>query len=104
LFSTITEGEIHGLARCWNWGEGKRKVLSEVLNELVRLDAGLPDVVETYALLYWHDQKGGRSSGENDLWIAACAKAANAVLLTCDRDFLWLSPELVRVEHVSQLS
>jgi len=31
--------------------------------------------------------------GKNDLWIAACAKAAGATLLTTDNDFTHLIPD-----------
>lgn len=97
LFSTISEGEILGLARCWSWGEPKKNVLGELLTELVRFEASLPEVVSAYSDLYYEDQRQGKNTGENDLWIAACAKATNSVLMTCDRDFLWLSPALLRV-------
>jgi tRNA(fMet)-specific endonuclease VapC len=103
LFSTVSEGEIHGLSLCWGWGESKRKSLADLLNELVRFEASLPEVVSAYAQLYWEDQRTGRNTGENDLWIAASAKVIGAVLLTCDRDFLWLSPTHVRVEYIPEV-
>ena len=31
--------------------------------------------------------------GKNDLWIAACAKATGAILLTTDNDFTHLIPD-----------
>lgn len=37
---------------------------------------------------------------DNDVWIAATAKAANASLLTTDRDFLHLHPHYVFVHYV----
>ncbi len=49
LLSTVVEGEIRGPARCWKWGAQKVKRLDEILAELVRVDAGLPDIVRTYA-------------------------------------------------------
>lgn len=103
LFSTVSEGEILGLAMCWEWGEAKRNTLTELLNELVRMEASLPDVTSAYSKLYYDDQRQGRNTGENDLWIAACAKVTDSVLLTCDSDFLWLSPSLVRVEHIPEI-
>ena len=103
VLSTIVEGEIRGLARCWNWGAAKLKRLDEILAELVRVDSGHPDIVQTYGELYFEDQQGGHNTGENDLWIAATAKATGAVLLTCDGDFGWLSPRLLQVEHVPQV-
>ena len=103
LFSTISEGEILGLAMCWGWGDAKKTTLSELLNELVRFESSLPEVVTTYSELYFEDQRQGKNTGENDLWIAASAKVTNSVLLTCDGDFLWLSPSLVRVEHIPEI-
>ncbi len=100
LLSTVVEGEIRGLARCWNWGTAKQKRLDEIVSELVRVDAGQPDVVRGYADLYYDDQQGGHNTGENDLWIAATAKATGAVLLTADRDFSWMCPNLIRLELV----
>ena len=103
LVSTIVEGEIRGLAKCWKWGDKKLKRLDDILSELVRVDAGLHDIVLAYADLYEADQSGGHNTGENDLWIAATAKAAGAVLLTCDDDFGWMNPDQLRVEIVPQV-
>jgi len=103
LVSTIVEGEIRGLAKCWKWREKKLKRLEEILSELVRVDAGLHDIVLAYADLYEEDRSRGHNIGENDLWIAATAKAAGAVLLTCDGDFDWMHPGKLRVEIVPQV-
>lgn len=103
LFSTISEGEINGLAKCWKWGDSKRNALASIINELIRFEASLPDVVQAYSELYFEDQRLGRNTGENDLWIAACAMAAGAVLLTCDTDFLWLNESFIRVEHIPEI-
>ena len=100
MYSTIVEGEIRALARQWNWGAGKLELLEELLAELVRVDAGLPDVVKAYAEIYAADRAGGHNTGQNDMWIAATTKAAGAVLLTCDDDCVWMNPQLVAVEHV----
>jgi len=103
LFSTITEGEILGLAKCWNWGSGKLQTLAEILAELVRFEASLPEVVDAYAKLYNLDQAQGQNTGENDLWIAACARVTGSILLTCDRHYLWMHPAPVHVEYVAEI-
>lgn len=43
---------------------------------------------------------GARNMGKNDLWIAACAKASGAALLTTDKDYLHLDPDQLSVEWV----
>ena len=101
IYSTIVEGEIRALAKIWNWGSHKLTSLDEILAELVRVDAGLPDVVKAYAEIYAVDQAGSHNTGQNDMWIAATTKAAGAVLLTCDDDCVWMTPQLVVVEHVA---
>jgi len=101
IYSTIVEGELRGLAKAWKWGNGKLELLEKILAELVRVDAGLPDVVKAYAEIYAADQAGGHNTGQNDMWIAATTKAADAVLLTCDDDCVWMQPGLVAVECVS---
>lgn len=101
IYSTIVEGELRALARNLNWGTGKLESLEKLLAELVRVDAGLPDIVKAYAEIYVADQSGGHNTGQNDMWIAATTKAAGAVLLTCDIDCVWMDPWLVSVQHVT---
>jgi len=100
IYSSIVEGEIRALARIWNWGRAKLDLLDEILAELVRVDAGMPDIVRAYAEIYAADHVGGHNTGQNDIWIAASTKAAGATLLTCDEDCLWMSPSLLVVEWV----
>jgi len=99
LYSTVVEGELRALASVWNWGAKKLEVLDELLAELVRVDAGLPSVVQAYADIYAADQAGGHNTGQNDMWISATAKAAKAVFLTCDDDCVWMNPDLVAVNY-----
>ena len=99
IYSTVVEGELRALASVWKWGAHKLEALDELLAELVRVDAGLPDVVQAYADIYAADRSGGHNTGQNDMWISATAKAAGAVFLTCDDDCNWMAPELVNVHY-----
>ena len=99
LYSTVVEGELRALAAVWKWGTKKLESLDELLAELVRVEAGLPDVVQAYADIYAADQSGGHNTGQNDMWISATAKAAGAIFLTCDDDCNWMNPSLVAVHH-----
>lgn len=70
---------------------------------LVVVDINHPSVIDAYVeldLLSQRHPDGARNMGKNDLWIAACAKAAGATLLTTDNDFSHLIPEHVDGEVV----
>jgi predicted nucleic acid-binding protein len=96
--STVTVGELLGLARLLRWGAPKLTALQALLNQCVQWPAGDRGVIEAYAELFHEMRKRKRTMGQNDLWIAA--KAAGAVLLTGDLDFGWMHPDLIRVEYV----
>jgi tRNA(fMet)-specific endonuclease VapC len=102
LISTITEGEILGFSRQRNWGVARVAELTRLVGELVRVDAGLPEVVDAYADLTVLDVRGGHNTKDNDLWIAAMARATDAHLLTCDHDFDWLDPAIA-VHWISEV-
>ncbi|WP_436717353.1 PIN domain-containing protein [Roseiconus lacunae] len=104
LVPTTVEGEVRGLAKHSGWGKAKTEKLDEIFSELVRIEAGLPEVIDAYAELYDLDRRGGHNTGQNDLWIAAATKAVGGVLLTCDNDFNWMHPNTVRVEHIAPLT
>ncbi|HOP77794.1 MAG TPA: PIN domain-containing protein, partial [Thermogutta sp.] len=97
LISTVTEGELLALAYSRQWSPKKLEALRKMLENFVRVDAGLAPVVEWYAKLDAEARRRGAPRGQNDLWIAATAKATGAVLLTCDKDFDWLDPDYLKV-------
>ena len=99
LLSSVVEGEVLGLAMHWGWGESRKADLVALFDEFVRVDVGLPEVVQEYARLYSVSASAGRLPGENDLWILATASAAGAVIYTCDTDFDWFDPDYVRVRR-----
>jgi tRNA(fMet)-specific endonuclease VapC len=103
LFSTVSEGEVLAISRWRKWGGAKQDRLGDLLAELVRIDAGLHEVVDAYADLHAESVTRGLNIGENDMWIAASAKAAGAVVLTCDTDFKRVPDAFVRVEYVAQI-
>lgn len=92
LISSVTRGEIGGLSRWWGWGQVRLDRLEELLDELVTVDAGRPEVIEAYSNLYARSLREGHPMGENDLWIAATCVAGGAQLITHDTDFDWLHP------------
>jgi predicted nucleic acid-binding protein len=94
--SVVSLGEVRVLAKRNDWGEAKLRSLSNALDNLVVVDINHPSVIDAYVALELVSQShpdGSRNMGKNDLWIAACAKAAGATLLTTDNDFTHLIPD-----------
>ncbi len=95
LVSVISLGEVRVLAKRNDWGDAKLDALEHALDNLVVIDINHPAVIEAYVqldLLSQSHPDGARNMGKNDLWIAACSKAAGATLLTVDNDFSHLIP------------
>ena len=99
ILSTVVEAEVLKLVTQWNWGASKLGQLGQTFTNLVRVSAGEPDIVRAYAELAVHQEGIGKKIGENDLWIAATARAVGAVVLTCDTDFLNLDPAHVDIAY-----
>lgn len=94
--SVVSLGEVRVLAKRNDWGEAKLRSLSNALDNLVVVDINHSSVIDAYVELDLVSQvhpDGARNMGKNDLWIAACAKAAGATLLTTDNDFTHLIPD-----------
>jgi tRNA(fMet)-specific endonuclease VapC len=87
LISIITVGELFAFAKQREWGSAKVERLEELVRELVVVDIRNRSVVDQYAEIDTFMVKHGHPAGDNDVWIAATAAAAGAVLLTTDKDF-----------------
>lgn len=101
--SIVTHGEVRVLAMRNGWGGPKLVALQRALDALVTIDISIEEVVDAYVEIDIYSQKrpeGARNMGKNDLWIAACAKAAGAILLTTDKDFDHLNTNVIDVEYV----
>lgn len=105
--SVVTHGELRVLASRNGWGGAKLAALQNALNALVTVDINVADVIDAYVEIDLYSQQhpdGARNMGKNDLWIAACAKASGATLLTTDKDFDHLNPAMIAVEYVDPTS
>jgi len=99
LVSVVSLAEVRVLAEVNHWGDRKRQALEKTLQSLVVVDIHHPLVIDAYVRIDLHARqhpKGARHMGKNDLWIAACAAAADAFLLSTDDDFGHLIPGQVR--------
>ena len=104
LLSSIVEGEILGFAEYRGWGKPAMDQLRRIFDQLVRVNAGEPEIVAQYSGLYVLARHAGQAMWEhqNDLWIAATAMAAGAEIYTCDGDFDWLHPHQLTVIRIQE--
>ncbi|HWZ45395.1 MAG TPA: PIN domain-containing protein [Candidatus Saccharimonadales bacterium] len=78
-----------------------------MLDSLVTVDLNANEILKAYVEIDALNQKvhkGARQLSNNDMWIAATAKASNASLLTTDQDFLHLHPHYLLVGYVDPAS
>jgi tRNA(fMet)-specific endonuclease VapC len=90
LISIVSHGELLLLAARNKWGAEKRAALENALDNLVAVDLNDKAVLSAYVEVQQYSRQapgGSRELNANDAWIVACAKAADATLLTTDRDF-----------------
>lgn len=87
LISIVTVGEALAFARKRGWGAPRVTTLRELIQQLVIVDIHSDEVLQNYAAFDAFCEAHGRALGKNDLWIAATAAAAGALLLTTDKDF-----------------
>jgi len=102
LISSISVGELLAMAYRRRWSDDKVAKLRTLVADLVQVSAGLGEVVENYARLQCEKLENGHPGEQNDLWIAATAKAAGAVLITFDKDFQWLDGKHITVNWIAQ--
>jgi tRNA(fMet)-specific endonuclease VapC len=85
--SIVSVGELLSLASQFNWGTSRRQRLADILRGLRVLNLDEPGLVDAYAEIDVYSISVGKRMGQNDIWIAATAKATGTRLLTTDRDF-----------------
>jgi len=99
LVSVVSLAEARVLAEAGSWGAAKRQALDTAFRSLTIGNINHPSVIDAYVQLDLYARthpQGARAMGKNDLWIAATAVAAQAVLLCTDKDFAFLMPTPVQ--------
>lgn len=84
LISVISKGELAVLANRNGWGDKKREAMQVMFDNLVTIDLNHPAVIEAYATIAAATR--AQPIKTNDQWIAACTLAAEATLLTTDKN------------------
>ena len=104
LVCVVSLAEARVLAETNGWGEAKRNALDMAFRSLTMVNINHPRVIDAYVMLDLHARShplGARRMGKNDLWIAATAVAADAFLLTTDKDFDYLIPSHLQGQVIS---
>ena len=95
LISVVTDGELRSLAYQFVWGEQRVDQTLFLLDYFGRVPIDTLEQLHTYAVIDAHSRREGVKMGKNDVWIAAAAHVTGATLLTTDRDFEHLPPDLL---------
>jgi tRNA(fMet)-specific endonuclease VapC len=108
ILSSVTIGEIEAFVQRQNWGEPKLKRMKSLLDKMFIVDINAKDekLMQAYATLWNYSKNAlpdnplGKSIGigQNDVWIAATALAANAVLVSTDNDFNHLENSFLTIK------
>lgn len=98
--SVVSVGELLAFAKNPSWDKTKRDKLDAFIEQCVVIDVSQKDVLSHYAELHDLNKRSGTGIGQNDLWIAACGKAAGLSVLTSDADFLRLPAGTVGIIKV----
>jgi len=95
IVPVIVIGELrYGFANGARPDENEAVLQRFLATEGVRLTDVTLDTTKVYAELYMYARKNGKVLSFNDLWIAALAKQLHMPLLTLDKDFEVLRPQL----------
>lgn len=106
MASIITAGEVSALTLKLGWGP-VRRMRAEALLLRIPLLPVADDVLPHYARIDHHCErvaKPARPMPQNDMWIAATARAAGIPLITTDTDFDHLHPRLLRRVRIEPAS
>lgn len=109
--SVVVIGELESIALQRKWGYLKMKNLKGLLSEVQTLDINSEDIIIRYAEIDAFSQGNldkkplpsgisARNMGKNDLWIAATASVAKAVLISSDQDFVHLHQSFLSFEYI----
>ncbi len=82
-------------ARKLNWGPSKTAILEDLFQNAVAVVDLSDEILRTYAEVAELLQRKGRPIEQNDIWIAATAISSGAHLLTTDKDFDPLYPQVL---------
>ena len=102
IISIVSEAEIRVLAVQNQWGAFKVRMLEEkMLDFLTVVPIPYSGLLTAYVEIDDYSRRQGRVMGKNDVRIAATAQATGATILTTDKDFDHLHPQIITREYVN---
>jgi tRNA(fMet)-specific endonuclease VapC len=95
----VSAGELRSLAVQFGWQSKLQDQMEFALGYFEQINIDRETILKSYATIDSYVVRSGRKMGKNDLWIAATARVLGAKILTTDRDFDDISPNLVEVDR-----
>lgn len=82
----VTVAELWAFAQSLKWGEKRRELLKQTLDQFLVVPISRPAIHQRWAELYSHARANGLAirHDHNDIWIAATAHVAGFRLLSAD--------------------
>ncbi len=113
LLSIVSIGEIQSIALQRNYGKKKHTRIKQLLQEFLVIPIKSLDLVEKYAEIDAYSQgtlankplpegMSARNMGKNDIWIAATAAIANAILFSTDKGLTHLDGQFFPFVYIDQ--
>jgi len=102
LVSVISKAEILAFALRNNWGQKKLQAIEILLANSIVIDTLSNDIILSYIELdaFLKNKKPAKTIKQNDIWIAATAKATDSILLAADNDFNYFPVTILKHEHI----
>ncbi|MDX2303311.1 MAG: PIN domain-containing protein [Microscillaceae bacterium] len=107
----VSLGELDAIVKKNTWGKNKIKYLNDILRGLELIPMDNYDFVDSYGTIDAYSQgklkdrplpKGlsARNMGKNDIWISAVTLSLKGALITTDKDFDHLHPQIIEVHRI----
>lgn len=111
LLSIVTVGELNALSKKLNLGQRRRDQIQRTIDTSIIVDISNESLIETYGDIDYltsgkidvrvhGDQLSARNMGKNDIWIAATTRVFDLTLVTTDKDFQVLHPDVIDLLYV----
>lgn len=102
FMSAVSVGEIEFLGLQSGWGQSTKDRLSAAVQRSLVIDLNFPGLYQAYAEIQFEARvrrKPSINNKDNDVWIAASARATGACLVSADKWFLNIGGSLINLAY-----